>query len=50
MDEVLQQALDRLTLLADVSSALAATLEVEESLPRVCRIRAHRMGDWCAWT
>ncbi|MGW2639849.1 PP2C family protein-serine/threonine phosphatase [Streptomyces sp. NPDC001348] len=48
VDEVLQQALDRLTLLADVSSALAGTLDAQEALQRVCRILAQRMGDWCA--
>ncbi|SDN14324.1 PP2C family protein-serine/threonine phosphatase [Streptomyces wuyuanensis] len=48
VDAALQQALDRLTLLADVNSALAATVDAREGLRRVCRMLAQRMGDWCA--
>jgi serine phosphatase RsbU (regulator of sigma subunit) len=55
--KVLQQALDRLTLLADAASALASTLDVEEGLRRVChldlaaryapyRATAEVGGDW----
>ncbi|MFD0327676.1 GAF domain-containing protein [Streptacidiphilus monticola] len=47
LDEVLQQALDRLTLLADAGSALASTLDLREALHRVGRIITHRLGDWC---
>ncbi|MFD9515546.1 PP2C family protein-serine/threonine phosphatase [Streptomyces mirabilis] len=48
VDVILQQALDRLTVLADVNSALAGTTEVLEGLRRVARIVARRLGDWCA--
>jgi len=48
VDAILQQALDRLTVLADINSALAGTLEVGEGLRRVTRIVARRLGDWCA--
>jgi serine phosphatase RsbU (regulator of sigma subunit) len=47
-DEVLQQALARLALLADLSEALAATLDAGEGINRVCRLLAQRLGDWCA--
>jgi serine phosphatase RsbU (regulator of sigma subunit) len=48
VDEVVQRSLDRLSLLADVSTALAGTMDADEGLRRVCRIVAHRLGDWCA--
>ncbi|RAJ45330.1 serine phosphatase RsbU (regulator of sigma subunit) [Kitasatospora sp. SolWspMP-SS2h] len=48
VDAVLQQALDRLTVLADVNTALAGTLSATEGLRRVARIAARRLGDWCA--
>jgi serine phosphatase RsbU (regulator of sigma subunit) len=48
LDEALQSALDRLALLADLSEALAGTLDEREGLDRVCRLLAHRLGDWCA--
>lgn len=48
VDAVLQQALDRLTLLADAGSALVSTMDVREGLGRVCRIVTHRLGEWCA--
>ncbi|MGW0500804.1 PP2C family protein-serine/threonine phosphatase [Streptomyces sp. NPDC003007] len=47
VDEILQQALDRLTLLAEATSALSSTLDVDEALRRVCRIAVPRLGDWC---
>ncbi|MGW7380993.1 PP2C family protein-serine/threonine phosphatase [Streptomyces sp. NPDC054794] len=47
VDEILQQALDRLTVLADINSALAGTMDATEGLRRVCRIVAHRIGDSC---
>jgi len=47
-DPVLEQALARLALLADVSEALAGTLDAREGLERVCRLLAQRLGDWCA--
>ncbi|AKH86830.1 hypothetical protein AA958_16865 [Streptomyces sp. CNQ-509] len=48
VDAILQQALDRLTVLADINAALAGTLEMNEGLRRVTRIAARRLGDWCA--
>ncbi|MFF2306098.1 hypothetical protein ACFVVP_26820 [Streptomyces sp. NPDC058128] len=48
VDAILQQALDRLTVLADINAALAGTLEMAEGMRRVARIVAHRLGDWCA--
>ncbi|MCU7820273.1 PP2C family protein-serine/threonine phosphatase [Kitasatospora sp. DSM 101779] len=48
VDEALQQALDRLTALAHISSALAGTLDARAGLERACRILAQRLGDWCA--
>ncbi|MET9103883.1 PP2C family protein-serine/threonine phosphatase [Streptomyces antibioticus] len=48
VDAILQQALDRLTALADINSALAGTLEEAEGMRRVARIVARRLGDRCA--
>ncbi|MFC4061680.1 PP2C family protein-serine/threonine phosphatase [Planomonospora corallina] len=46
-DEVLQQALARLTLLSDVTSALSSTLATEEAVRRLCRILVPQLADWC---
>jgi PAS domain S-box-containing protein len=35
-------------LLADASRALAASLDVDETFPRVAQLAAERLGDWCA--
>jgi serine phosphatase RsbU (regulator of sigma subunit) len=48
LDEALQRARSRLSLLADLSEALAGTLDAREGLVRVCRLLAQRLGDWCA--
>jgi len=48
LDEALQSALDRLALLADLSEALAGTLDEREGLVRVGRLVTQRLGDWCA--
>ena len=48
LDEALRSALDRLALLADLSEALAGTLDEREGLERVCRLLAQRLVDWCA--
>ena len=48
LNEALQRAQSRLTLLADLSEALAGTLDAREGLERVCRLLAQRLGDWCA--
>ncbi|MBR7833386.1 SpoIIE family protein phosphatase [Actinospica durhamensis] len=47
-DAVLERALARLSLVADLSEALAATLDAREGVERVCRLLAQRLGDWCA--
>jgi serine phosphatase RsbU (regulator of sigma subunit) len=47
VDQVLQEALDRLTLLADAGSALASTLDLDQAVRRVGRIIARRLADWC---
>jgi PAS domain S-box-containing protein len=43
-----QAALDRLSLLADTSGALAGTLHLQEGLRRVCHVLTRRLADWCA--
>ncbi|WP_034271618.1 PP2C family protein-serine/threonine phosphatase [Actinospica robiniae] len=48
LDEALRSALDRLALLADVSEALAGTLDEREGLERVWRLLTQRLVDWCA--
>lgn len=48
VDAVLQQALQRLALLAEATTALSSTLEVEEGLRRLCRALLPQLGDWCA--
>ncbi|GAA2479996.1 hypothetical protein GCM10010406_15270 [Streptomyces thermolineatus] len=48
VDTVLQEALQRLALLAEATTALSSTLDVEEGLRRLCRILLPRLGDWCA--
>ncbi|GGL69557.1 hypothetical protein GCM10010129_11260 [Streptomyces fumigatiscleroticus] len=41
------RALERLSLLAETSSALTSTLDLEEGLHRVCRLLVGRLADWC---
>ncbi len=48
VDQMLELALTRLTVLADINSALAETMDASEGLRRVCTILARRVGDWCA--
>ncbi|TDT97921.1 serine phosphatase RsbU (regulator of sigma subunit) [Streptomyces sp. 846.5] len=48
VDSVIQHALDRLTILANVNEALASTFEVEEALRRLAHILVPALGDWCA--
>ncbi|MEU6602783.1 PP2C family protein-serine/threonine phosphatase [Streptomyces flaveolus] len=48
VDAVLQQALDRLALLAEVTTALGSTLDADAGLRRVCRIMVPQLADWCA--
>ena len=47
-DGLLERALARLSLVADLSEALAATLDAREGVERVCRLLAQRLGAWCA--
>ncbi|MFF8293169.1 PP2C family protein-serine/threonine phosphatase [Streptomyces sp. NPDC016309] len=48
VDEVVQQALDRLTLLAETTTAMTSTLDPYEGVQRVCRIVVPQLADWCA--
>ncbi len=48
VDDVVQRALDRLTLLAEATTALSSTLDPHEGLRRVCRIAVPQLADWCA--
>ncbi|MFF3469292.1 PP2C family protein-serine/threonine phosphatase [Streptomyces sp. NPDC001984] len=48
VDDAVQRALDRLTLLAEVTTALSSTLEPYEGLLRACRIVVPQLADWCA--
>ncbi|MGW4568168.1 SpoIIE family protein phosphatase [Streptomyces sp. NPDC004561] len=38
---------ERLSLLADVSSALTSTLDLNEGLHRVCQVLTRQLADWC---
>jgi PAS domain S-box-containing protein len=40
-------AWQRLSLLADTSSALSSTLDLREGLRRVCHVLTRQMADWC---
>ncbi|WP_317447632.1 GAF domain-containing SpoIIE family protein phosphatase [Streptomyces collinus] len=48
VDEVVQRALDRLTLLAETTTAMASTLDSYAAVRRVCRILVPQLADWCA--
>ncbi|MEV0783940.1 GAF domain-containing SpoIIE family protein phosphatase [Streptomyces sp. NPDC050423] len=48
VDTALEQALQRLAVLADASSAMAGTLDLREALRRLCGVVLPRLGDWCA--
>ncbi|SCE57960.1 GAF domain-containing SpoIIE family protein phosphatase [Streptomyces sp. OspMP-M43] len=48
VDEKVQRALDRLTLLINAAEALSSTLEVEQGLRRLCRTLIPGLADWCA--
>lgn len=48
VDTALEQALERLALLAEASTALASTLDLQKALRRLCRVVLPRLGDWCA--
>ncbi|MCE7081322.1 PP2C family protein-serine/threonine phosphatase [Streptomyces sp. ST2-7A] len=48
LDDVLQRALSRLALIAEVTTALGSTLDAAKGLRRVCRILVPQLADWCA--
>ena len=48
VDRALQDALDRLTLVANASEALSSTLELEPGLRRLSRVLVPALADWCA--
>jgi serine phosphatase RsbU (regulator of sigma subunit) len=48
VDGAVQQALDRLSMLANANDALASTFEVETALRRLARILVPSLADWCA--
>lgn len=48
VDEEVQHALDRLTLLTNAAEALSSTLEVDQGLRRLCRTLIPGLADWCA--
>ncbi|MEU3183591.1 GAF domain-containing SpoIIE family protein phosphatase [Streptomyces sp. NPDC006923] len=48
VDRAVQDALDRLTLMANASEALSSTLELETGLRRLCRVLVPALADWCA--
>lgn len=47
LEQVLQEALDRLTLLADSASAMAGTLDVREGVRGVGEAVVRHLADWC---
>ncbi|MFD9934114.1 PP2C family protein-serine/threonine phosphatase [Streptomyces massasporeus] len=48
VDQVVQRALDRLTLLAETTTAMTSTLDSHAAVRRVCRILVPQLADWCA--
>ncbi|CAL9351180.1 PP2C family protein-serine/threonine phosphatase [Streptomyces sp. enrichment culture] len=48
VDHVVQRALDRLTLLAETTTAMTSTLDSYAAVGRVCRILVPQLADWCA--
>ncbi|MFC9605484.1 PP2C family protein-serine/threonine phosphatase [Streptomyces niveus] len=48
VDRALQDALDRLTIVANASEALSSTLDLEQGLRRLCRVLVPALADWCA--
>lgn len=47
VDEALQAALDRLTLMNQVARVLVGTLDAAEGIRRVCRVLVPSLADWC---
>jgi hypothetical protein len=48
VDRAVQDALERLTLVANASEALSSTLELEPGLRRLARVLVPALADWCA--
>ncbi|MFE2376774.1 PP2C family protein-serine/threonine phosphatase [Streptomyces sp. NPDC059398] len=48
VDEEVQHALDRLTLLINAAEALAGTLDTDTGIRRLCRTLVPGLADWCA--
>ncbi|MFD3629382.1 PP2C family protein-serine/threonine phosphatase [Streptomyces sp. NPDC058698] len=48
VDQVVQRALDRLTLLAETTTAMTSTLDSYAAVDRVCRMLVPQLADWCA--
>ncbi|MDQ0792333.1 PP2C family protein-serine/threonine phosphatase [Streptomyces sp. B1I3] len=48
VDQEVQHALDRLTLLINAAEALGSTLDEEAGLRRLCRTLVPGLADWCA--
>ena len=48
MEQAVQGALGRLTVLLNANDALASTMDVETGLRRMCRTLVPGLADWCA--
>ncbi|MEU6688301.1 hypothetical protein [Streptomyces sp. NPDC046832] len=48
MDQVVQRALDRLTVLAETTTVMTSTLDSYAAVRRACRILVPQLADWCA--
>ncbi|MFI1104563.1 PP2C family protein-serine/threonine phosphatase [Streptomyces melanogenes] len=48
VDQAVQRALDRLTLLAETTTAMTSTLDSYAAVGRVCHILVPQLADWCA--
>jgi serine phosphatase RsbU (regulator of sigma subunit) len=48
VDEEVQHALDRLTILINAAEALASTLDLNTGIRRLCRTLVPGLADWCA--
>ncbi|MFC4031672.1 PP2C family protein-serine/threonine phosphatase [Streptomyces polygonati] len=48
LDRAVQDALERLTLVANASEALSSTLELDTGLRRLARVLVPALADWCA--
>ncbi|WP_426499162.1 hypothetical protein [Streptomyces sp. D54] len=48
VDDEVQHALDRLTLLISAAEALAGTLDMDTGIRHLCRTLVPSLADWCA--